>query len=279
MPKVTVCLPTYNRLEMLKESVKSILATELNIELIILNNGCSDGTREYLSSLTDTRLTILECDNNTLNPWMNIASIARGDYIVLWSDDDIMMPGGLEAKVAMLDQNPGLGLVFSRVRGVNAAGEDLGLLEMGHIADEDMTTGALSFRKIVLADYIPLLTVVMRRSVFAPIFAEALNNPAWPPMDDWPIWIEAAHRGVNAGYISCPTAYYRTHQGSVTSQLMTSNSYMRCHMNVWKYWAERGYTPNPSELYRLQGLLLALAKSCGSPYLPAVQELTGYWRK
>jgi glycosyltransferase involved in cell wall biosynthesis len=276
MAKVTVCLQTYNRLEMLKESISSVLNTELDIELVVLNNACTDGTREYLLSLTDHRVTIMESGVNDTNAWLHLAAMATGEYVVLWSDDDAMIPGGLEVKVRMLDENPRLGMVFSRVLGLGPLGSCLGPLSMGNISDHDLLTGALDFRRIVLADYVPLLTAVMRQSVFVPFFLYLRDCPNI--LADWMLWIMAASRGVDAGYIASPTAYYRTHPGSETSRLQTSPENMRCHMNVWEHWAKQGYMPNDAELYVLQGLLLALAKNCGAPYLPAVQELTGYWR-
>jgi glycosyltransferase involved in cell wall biosynthesis len=142
VPKVTICIQTYNRVEMLKESINSVLNTELDIELVVLNNACTDGTREYLLSLTDYRVTIMEADVNDANAWLHLAAMATGEYVVLWSDDDVMIPGGLEAKIRMLDENPHLGMVFSRVLGLDPLGSCVGPLNMGNISGHDLLTGS-----------------------------------------------------------------------------------------------------------------------------------------
>ena len=51
-PKVTIIVPTYNRYELLKKCMKSLLEqTYNNIEIIVINNGSQDNSSEYLNSL------------------------------------------------------------------------------------------------------------------------------------------------------------------------------------------------------------------------------------
>ena len=56
-PSISVCISTYNRVDLLKFAVKSVLEqTYPNWELIICDDGSTDGTSEYISHLQDNRI-------------------------------------------------------------------------------------------------------------------------------------------------------------------------------------------------------------------------------
>jgi glycosyltransferase involved in cell wall biosynthesis len=56
---ISIVMPTYNRLEFLKQAIDSVLSqTYSDWELVISDDGSKDGTREYLSSLTDPRIKV-----------------------------------------------------------------------------------------------------------------------------------------------------------------------------------------------------------------------------
>jgi glycosyltransferase involved in cell wall biosynthesis len=56
---ISIVMPTYNRLEFLKEAIGSVLAQSYSDwELLISDDGSNDGTRDYLSSLTDPRIRV-----------------------------------------------------------------------------------------------------------------------------------------------------------------------------------------------------------------------------
>ena len=125
--KVTVCIPTYNRVGYLKESIDAVLAQEYKaFHLIIMDNCSVDGTREFASTLKDARVRYVRNREN-LGLWMNWRQ-ALGqvdtDYFVMVADDDIILPGYLGKTVAELDRHPSAGFAFTLSGTLDAAGRD-----------------------------------------------------------------------------------------------------------------------------------------------------------
>ncbi len=105
-PLISVILPTYNRLEFLPKTVESILNQSLSdFELIIINDGSSDGTDQWINEQTDPRIQYI---NYPKNQGVSFArnkglDIARGKYIAFADSDDINDPKRFEEQVAAFE--------------------------------------------------------------------------------------------------------------------------------------------------------------------------------
>lgn len=99
--KVTVITPTYNRLNLLKRAIKSFLAQDYeNSELLILDNGCSDGTSEFLKALNNPRVKSIRRDVNSPLGSLNLLwKEADGDLICQLHDDDELTWHGITKRV------------------------------------------------------------------------------------------------------------------------------------------------------------------------------------
>ncbi len=101
-PKVTIIVPTYNRYELLKKCMKSLLEqTYNNIEIIVINNGSQDNSSEYLNNLKekDNRIKLIEFEKNTGSPYACYnAGIkeATGEYMTFMYDDDMLVHDAVE---------------------------------------------------------------------------------------------------------------------------------------------------------------------------------------
>ena len=102
-PKISVVLPTYNRPEFIVLSIRSILnQTYRNFELIILDDASTDNTEEVVTSFKDKRIIFIKNKNN-LGYATNIKNgfkMARGKYIFMISDDDIILSTDLFSAIA-----------------------------------------------------------------------------------------------------------------------------------------------------------------------------------
>ena len=92
-PEVSVVLVTYNRINFLKKSLESILfQTYRNFELILVNNGCTDGSYELCNEYAkkDERIKLINIQKNLgASRGRNKALEAcTGDYISFIDDDD-----------------------------------------------------------------------------------------------------------------------------------------------------------------------------------------------
>lgn len=94
--KYSIIIPTYNHLEdCLKPCVESIRTyTDLsNVEVIIVANGCTDGTREYIQNLPSQFKIIWHDEALGYTRATNIGiKAAKGEYLVLLNNDTVLMP-------------------------------------------------------------------------------------------------------------------------------------------------------------------------------------------
>ena len=126
MPKVSVCIPTYNRSHYLVYAVNSVLQqTYTDWELIICDDASSDNTTELVKGWDDQRIRYLRHPEN-IGRSRNMRSgfdTAVGEYFLKFDDDDAIAPEFLAKTVAVLDGQPEVDFVCSNHWVINAAGE------------------------------------------------------------------------------------------------------------------------------------------------------------
>ena len=110
-PLLSIVLGTYNRLELLKKTIDNVRVEScgLNRELIVIDGGSTDGSMEWLTSQTDI-VTIIQ-HNRSRDPefpiprrswgyFMNLGfKISQGKYVLMVSDDCILLPGSLKSGI------------------------------------------------------------------------------------------------------------------------------------------------------------------------------------
>ena len=117
MPRVSVLMTVYNGMPYLKPAVESVLSqTFSDFEFIIVNDGSTDGTVNYLRSLDDARIRINNQPNGgTADAANHGLRYCNGEYTARMDADDISLPERLAKQVAFLDQNPQVGLVGTQI--------------------------------------------------------------------------------------------------------------------------------------------------------------------
>ena len=278
MKKLSVVFPTHNRLAWLKESVESCLCSDVDLEMLILDNGSSDGTTEFLMDMgeSDHRVRPYFEPDNVRGRYRFLAEQAEGEYLNLFSDDDRQLAGGLKAKLDLFDVNPALGLVYSPVRTIDSNGIDHGIDGMGRVSNVDRLSMALQVDSIMICDYVPTPTAIMRRESFKDLLY--LLDEKTLPLCDWALWMEAAHRGIDAGFIATPTIQYRSHDRSDTKSYIRSKRYIADHLAMYKHWAGRGFSPTPHQLREIQRFMTNVVIMCEGEVLPTLQELTSCYK-
>lgn len=116
---VTIGIPTYNRVASLRGTLTSALAQDYpSLEVLISDNGSSDGTEAYCRSLerSDPRVRYIRQLENQ-GPLANFRAVldgARGQYFMWLADDDRIEPNYVSECVAVLDSEPRTVLVAGR---------------------------------------------------------------------------------------------------------------------------------------------------------------------
>jgi len=113
---VTVAIPVYNERTHLRRAVESVLAqTFEDFELIVVDDGSTDGSLDTIADLADPRIRRLRQQNGGKASALNRAlDAARGEFFCLQDADDEANPERLAAQVAAFRADPELGGVFCR---------------------------------------------------------------------------------------------------------------------------------------------------------------------
>ena len=117
MTLVSIIIPTFNRANVIGRAVKSVLEqSHSDFELIIVDDGSTDNTREVITRLRDRRIRYLRHETNKgSNPARNTGVIAaKGQYVAFLDSDDEWLPMFLEKIIKIFDQDKSLGAVYSR---------------------------------------------------------------------------------------------------------------------------------------------------------------------
>jgi GT2 family glycosyltransferase len=92
---ISIIVLTHNRLHLLQRCVRDVLlrTSPATKEIVIWNNASEDGTSEYLATLDDPRMTLVDHDENIgTNAYARAADLTSGEYIVEVDDDVIEAP-------------------------------------------------------------------------------------------------------------------------------------------------------------------------------------------
>ncbi|MGJ4844448.1 glycosyltransferase [Leifsonia sp. Le1] len=126
-PRFSVITAAYNAEATIVASVSANLGQEYDgwFELIVVDDGSTDGTAERLSSIRDARLTVVTLGTNRGRAAARNAAVARarGDYIVPCDADDRSRPGRLFAHAASIAEAPDAAAHFGNIWALTPAGD------------------------------------------------------------------------------------------------------------------------------------------------------------
>lgn len=108
---ISVCLATYNGMKFLNQQLDSIFnQSTLPSEIIIADDCSNDGTLEYLKSLKDSHIIILESKKHigVINNFERAIKAAHGDVIFLCDQDDIWMPNKISTVLSAIHDDTSL---------------------------------------------------------------------------------------------------------------------------------------------------------------------------
>ncbi|MDO9534686.1 MAG: glycosyltransferase family 2 protein [Bacillota bacterium] len=118
--KVSIVLAAFNALEYSKVCLKSILEyTPLPYELVLIDNGSSDGTKEYFETLPGARIIRNEKNLGFARGYNQGIKASRGKYIVLINNDCIVSENWLSNMLSCADSDPAIGMVGPRGNHIN----------------------------------------------------------------------------------------------------------------------------------------------------------------
>ena len=127
-PKVSICLPSLNTRRYLDVRMQSIISQTLSDwELIIVDDGSTDGSREFLEgwAARDPRIQLYKGPQQGLYPGWNAAiERASAEFIYIATSDDTMAPDCLEKLCAALSAHPDCGMAHCTLKTIDKHGDD-----------------------------------------------------------------------------------------------------------------------------------------------------------
>jgi len=111
VPAVSVIVPVYNRADTLPRSLESVLSQDFNdFELIVVDDGSSDGTGGVVKGIGDPRVRCVSHDRNRGEAAARNSGVQAGRApLIAWLDsDDEWLPGKLSLQVGLMQQDPGV---------------------------------------------------------------------------------------------------------------------------------------------------------------------------
>lgn len=114
MPKISVCIATHNRQQLLASAIESVMQqTEPDFELIVCDDGSTDGTPNMMAQLTDDRIRYIRHvekvgkSNNMISGF----EASSGKYFIKFDDDDRLTPEFLSKTSTILEADPSIDFV------------------------------------------------------------------------------------------------------------------------------------------------------------------------
>ena len=203
---VTVYITNFNYGKFIKQAIESVLLqTEQSFELIIIDDGSTDNSKEIIEKYKDLKnIRIVYQKNKGLNVTNNIAlRAARGKYIVRLDADDYFSPNALELLLEKLESDSMLGMVFPDYFLVDTQGE---VLERQKRHDFD--------NEVKLFDQAAHGACTMIRVQFLREIGG--YDESFSCQDGYELWVKFTSK-FKVSNINEPLFYYRKHGKNLTS--------------------------------------------------------------
>jgi glycosyltransferase involved in cell wall biosynthesis len=186
MPKVSVIIATHNRSAVLPRAVESAVRAGTDLEIIIVDDASTDETPQVCECWADvSSIRYLRARHRLgVGGARNVGLIAsRAPFISFLDDDDIRLPGSLDAQIELLEKQSKAGMIYGR-----ALYGDQHCRPNGNYYPEQCPQGDL-FWPLLSWNFIPCPTVVFRRACLTRV---GLMEERAPGVEDWDLWVRIA---------------------------------------------------------------------------------------
>lgn len=255
IPLISVVMPAFNSEKYVAIAIQSILnQTYTNFELIIYEDGSSDGTRKVIEEFRDPKIVKLFSDVNlgVVAARNAILDIARGEYIALMDADDIAHPRRLEKQLSQILKN-NLDICGSSQFILNQKSGKI-KKSQDKFTDSDL--------RALLTVYCPLCNSTIMGK--ANIFKQFKYDPSLTTSEDYYLWARIAAAGYIFGNIKDRLVTYRVYPEQATALYPMKFRESTIQVQV-KYLELLGIPPNlrptPHSFSKRRSLGLLLLKN------------------
>jgi len=252
MGNVAVILPTWDRPQMLRESLDSLLIQEgVDLKLYLLNNGSQDGPTdeviaEYLPKFNNPMY--VKAKENSLDNIGKMQLLPTEKYIIDWTDDDIMLPGNIITKVKLLEQYDRAAFAFSPAIPVDITGNTLpGVWKGCHDRQ------SLSFYDMFCTCKVVMGTVVWRGRDYRAVEMQGVVSIG----GEWERYLKTLSYGKFGIQHEDALTLLRIHNGTDSAvNGFKGGGFFNMHVAMWKHWITQGYIPSDEQKKAMIKILL-----------------------
>ncbi|MEA2311571.1 MAG: hypothetical protein QOE28_1539 [Solirubrobacteraceae bacterium] len=223
--RVSVCVPARDAAPYLGAALASALSQDIDgLEVVVVDDGSTDATAELLAGVDDSRLVWRRIEAAGVAAARTAClALARGEYVAFLDADDVLAPGSVAARIALLDAEPEVALVHGAHAVIDEDGRALGGWGAPFAAD---TIEADAFGQLVCANEVATTTAMARRAAFP-----GFDGRGGASSSDWDAWLRLALRGPVA-YLARPLASYRQHERTISRATVPGGERLRCDVRV-----------------------------------------------
>lgn len=127
---ISVVVPLYNHEKYIRECLGSVLGQTFgDFELLVIDDGSSDGSGQVVRSIADPRISYLRQENQGAHAAINRGvQLARGAYVSILNSDDAYHPDRLRECLGLLEADGALAAAFSHLELIDGEGKSLGVV-------------------------------------------------------------------------------------------------------------------------------------------------------
>ena len=204
MPIFSVIIPTYNRKEKLKKAIESVLnQTFSNFEILVCDDGSTDGSNEILNYFDDPRIKWLPGNRSggPAIPRNRGIYTSKGEWLAFLDSDDIWLPNKLERQIEIIQNYQNIRAICSNSKIMK---NDI-ILEKNYF---DFTNDQIfNFDKLMECNYIITSSLVIHKSLAIKMKGFPENN-IFVSVEDYVLWLSCSML-TDIYYINEPLLIYR----------------------------------------------------------------------
>jgi glycosyltransferase involved in cell wall biosynthesis len=225
--KVTVAVLTYNRSQVLRQTLDSILAQDFpDFRVIVLDNASTDDTPQVVQSYVERDARVRHERNvkniGLMRNWNRAFAMNRSPFICVFHDDDLMLPSFLSKTVAALERYPSAGFAVVELQCIDQSGAVIGVPDFAELP-KGLMSGLNLLELAVEGRYLGMAppTMIMRASALAGV--GPLGSPHTKCQIDINFYNRVAAKS-DVVLIPAVLVQYRVHDGSETSAQRTGSA-------------------------------------------------------
>lgn len=239
-PLVSVVIPSYNYAHYICNAIDSVLSQDHeNVEVIVTDNRSTDDTMKVLERYAGEPRFRLNVNERNLGIPGNInvgIGLARGEYVVILSADDWLLPGHTSRLVSVAEQHPEIGFVYATAY---LCKEDGSPYAVRHVAGQTFlgySGGREELGWLLTACYMCFPTILFRRSLFE---RYGRLDESYEVASDWEITTRLVAAGTQVAYVAAPLVCVRIHESQASGRAyLKSGLELSEHLRIFERYAE-----------------------------------------